>query len=147
MSFLERITYEYDFTLQVIRTWPLLGRGLGHTMIGIYELLLVQPRIQLPAHNTFLVVWAELGIVGLFLYATATLTMLWHGWRHWTDENAAILTCGWIGIIVILLLDYYMWGDLRSQLLFFMYLGWMQGTFDIAAEHRPPMSIPNHNEL
>ncbi|NDJ36883.1 MAG: O-antigen ligase domain-containing protein, partial [Chloroflexi bacterium] len=74
------------------------------------EYLPAADRILLPAHNTYLLIWAELGLPGLLLVLTGlalTLTQL----RR--DDAAAIAAAALAAICLIMLVDFYFWGDLR----------------------------------
>jgi hypothetical protein len=109
-----RLFFEYEDTWQVIQSQPLQGVGMQQLLFHIADLHPPQTRV-LPAHNSFLIVWAELGAVGLGLYLGAYLVPLWHGRGAWR--------AAWLMLGVILAFDFYLWSDWHMRSLFFLALG------------------------
>ncbi len=82
----------YSITWKMIQESPWLGRGLNsfgreffsyrvNTKFGRNQKLINQPGAFRQAHNEYLQVWDELGIVGLTLFALLYFGLLWQGAR------------------------------------------------------------------
>lgn len=119
----QRLTYEFPRTLTAIQESPLVGHGMGNVLPAIYEATGERLALLLPAHNSFVVVWAELGLPGTALYAAALLTALGAAWRRRHDPRVRFLLAGLLAVLVISMLDYYWWSDLRSRVLLMIMLG------------------------
>lgn len=118
---LRRLTYEFPNTLKVAYTAPLVGVGSGNLMVTISKLQAGLNNVYLPAHNVYLVVWAETGLVGIFLFITAC-SQTTKGLRMQPTE-LLILSCCTLTIYLIMIFDYYFWMDLRSRIALFLCLG------------------------
>ena len=114
--------FYFDDTLDVIeREFP-LGAGAGNLMVVIGQLRGdVWPR-KFPAHNVYLVILAELGIVGLALFLVGTVSILGHWWLHAQKLRFVWGACVF-ALMVTMLFDYYWWGDHRSRMLLFWVIG------------------------
>jgi len=138
-----RLIFEFDPTYAVIRVYPLQGAGMGQVLIAAYAQTQAWYRILLPAHNTYLVVWAELGLIGLALYCAA----IWQTLRLTLFRNPTrsifIFGLSLLAISAVGLFDYYFWSDPRSQILFFIDIGlvWQQ----IVREHSAPFVPPSRH--
>ena len=79
-------------------------------------------RLLLPAHNTYLMIWSELGIVGVGLWLAGLLTII----VQLRPNQQPLLTI-WAGCIlalsVIMITDFYFWGDVRSRTMLFWAIG------------------------
>lgn len=135
---------------QVIEQSPLTGSGANNLLLAIGtahpdgEILLadsgswltrlfhssIQP--LLPVHNLFLMVWGELGIVGLGLFtAGIILAIIAPISRKYVYPAALpqarslslIWTACLVGLCIISVFDYYFWGDFRSRVLLFWVIG------------------------
>ncbi len=95
----------YANSLHLLRDYPLTGIGLGETfpLIYSYDVLLLQVPFLNYAHNLFLAVWLNhglLGLLGLLWLLVAFLSLLGRGIR----EGASPLFWGAsLGVVVLLL--------------------------------------------
>lgn len=102
---------------------PLLGVGIGnygwHSFMlhGLSDLAAASPKSQLShhAHNTFLEILAELGIVGLLLLLFLLLTWLRQFLKHWGSLET------WF--IAVVLLTLFIHGNLEYPFWFSYFLG------------------------
>lgn len=117
----------YQAALAVIKTSPVSGAGLGTaaTQAFIKEFNLYHGEAPfVHAHNFFLEVWIEAGLLGIVGFVSA---MLWnikkaaHTVRHCKDSAARTLTCGacaaMCGALVCGLAD-YLWNYPRVMCIF-----------------------------
>ncbi len=108
-----------DDTMQVLQEHWLLGVGANNVMLKIAYLNPLDEKLLLPIHNVYLLIWAEVGLIGLGLFIFAIGASL-----RQIKRDASIF---WIGavfsLLLIMLVDYYLWGDYPSRLMFFIVLG------------------------
>jgi len=132
----ERFTVGFPKTLAVWAERPLLGTGLD----GLRPALLELPPDEgfslgvLAAHNVYVVVLAELGALGLGLFAAA----LWFPLRRlWAARGAEqLILLALLTVCVMMLWDYYFWHGypLRALVLWLSGLAWEQAS---RATHAP----------
>ena len=94
-------------TLQIIKDFPVFGAGFGSYM-SIYPLYktLAGNAIYDHAHNDYLELFTDGGIIGFCLAAWFVVAVLWHGWkmiRVRRDQYAILLGIGAISGLVALL--------------------------------------------
>ena len=130
-SLAERAAYNHE-AWQIIQNHRLFGIGIKNYGLGVYnEIDATQPAYAYqPAHNVFLLVWAEIGIFGLICF----LVFLFSGfvilWRRRNLEALALLTA----LIVIMCFDHWLW-----SLSFGIYLFWLV----IGITHTAKLDIRN----
>lgn len=123
-----RLTLGYDDTFKVIKKEPILGVGEGNLMVHVgRNNPFPKVSVLLPAHNTFLVVWAELGILGLILFILACGTVLAHLFVQSEGTATSIWSLAFLAWAVIMAFDYYPWLDYRTRLLTFWIIGMWWG--------------------
>ncbi|MCI0708630.1 MAG: O-antigen ligase family protein [Chloroflexi bacterium] len=125
-DFTSRLTFAFADTVAVTRQHPLLGVGHGNLLIAIGQLRAGSPDILLPAHNVLYLVRAELGLVGVFLLVMCLLTVLL---RLRRDSPGGVMLWGscLAALSIIMLLDFYLWSEVRSHLLFWYVIGMWWG--------------------
>jgi hypothetical protein len=119
---LDRVFGTYPHTMAIIRQHPLLGVGANNLLLAISQLPVEFVTRPQPAHNVYFAMWAELGILGppLFILAVGQIvTQL----RRRDGIRAFIAGAGVLAWCLIMLIDYYPWGDPRSRLMFFLVMG------------------------
>ena len=130
-SITERVASNHD-AWQIIQNHWLFGVGIKNYGLGVYnEIDGREPAyFYQPAHNVFLLVWAEIGIFGLICF----LVFLFSGfvilWRRRNLEALALLTA----LIVIMCFDHWLW-----SLSFGIYLFWLV----IGITHTAKLDIRN----
>jgi O-antigen ligase len=124
--------------LSMIATHPLVGIGSGQFVLEMqkYSKIILEIWQHQPVHNVFLLIWAELGILGLFIF----LCFLWKLIRHnlkqkrsmWNIYMSAIL----FSFIFIMLFDHYFWDIQQGQIMLWMVMGLIAGS--IKCHSDPP---------
>ena len=99
----------------LIKKHPVLGVGMGnYTQAVARELRPGQPLYSYqPAHNVFLLIWAELGIVGLFLFVTVLYCIA-------RQAKFSILN---FTFLILLMSDHFLWTLPFGVLLFWGVMG------------------------
>lgn len=122
-----RLTLGYSDTWDVAQENLVVGVGEYNLMVAVGRNVLA-PTVPtlLPAHNAFFVILADLGIVGVILFALACITILSTLLRN-PQGPLLIWTLAFVAWFVILLLDYYPWADYRGRLLMLWLVGMWWG--------------------
>ena len=121
-----RVTFGFSNSVPLIEENPVLGVGNGASVMAYGREWAGSKQLLLPAHNTYVYIWSELGVIGVFLFITALLSLL----RLLHPRNGQpILILGLaLGCTMIVMgFDYYFWGEPRSQVLLFWLAGMMWG--------------------
>ncbi len=117
------------YTFRMIGQQPLIGLGAGMNAWASAQMIRDDPRqIDMqaqPVHDVPLLIWSELGLVGLLLWAGS---LFGAGWilfrvRKAVDPLALALAAGTLTLFGIGLLDYYGWGIFHFGLLWWGILG------------------------
>ena len=146
-SLLFKSLTERQFYLNVSRGTilnnPILGEGIGQFVLSIpiYTSQAIESWQFQPVHNIFLLIWSELGIIGLSLF-------LWFLWRLFKKpkteigeccilENKSDVLSSWslskypkaiiLGFIFIMFFDHYLWDIQQGSLMLWMTLGLIAG--------------------
>ncbi len=121
----DRITYGFPNTITLFQRDPVRGVGLYNLLERLRYIPPDPVSIQLPAHNVYLVVFAELGVVGGVLYALG----LWYPLRGlWTRHGGQFIAGGaLLAFSLMILFEYYFWSSSEMRMLTFWLLGTMWG--------------------
>ena len=102
---------------QIISSHESLGVGLGNYIPAIYA---VKPNLPgwsyEPAHNVYLLVWAELGGFGLIIFLTIYALIFLHSWRKNNYLFGALVLC--LGVTG--LFDHYFWTQYVGLILWWL---------------------------
>jgi hypothetical protein len=128
--FLGRNFYTVD-TNRVIAQSPVLGVGANNLMLEIAHLRPGFYDTVFPVHNGFWLIRAELGLPGLLLISAACLSTL-IGLRNTAHTVRFVWACCFLGICLIMLVEFYMWASPHSRVLLFYVLGLYWGSYDVA---------------
>jgi O-antigen ligase len=113
-SFSERKMYLDDSLTLIKKNW-LFGVGLGNYTKAIAVSQPKRPWYYLqPAHNAFLLVWAESGLGALLFFATLFAYLFWQAGKNRNILNLSVLAA----LVIIMLFDHYLW-SLHFGVLFF----------------------------
>ncbi|MBZ0307575.1 MAG: O-antigen ligase family protein, partial [Anaerolineae bacterium] len=112
----DRLFFAYDDTLEVLRQSPILGVGADNLMVEISHQNPFSLEVLLPAHNAFLMIWAELGLPGLIL-------VLMTFWGIAGRDRAVSYPYCLLAIGLVMLFDFYFWGDFRMRVMWFWVVG------------------------
>lgn len=122
----ERVTY-INVSRGTILTNPTIGIGIGQfvaSMDAYSQKTLLAWEYQ-PVHNVFLLIWSELGIIGLSLF----LTLIYGSFLTIFTENnivprgtiiTSIIKVALISQMLILLFDHYHWDIQQGQIVFWL---------------------------
>lgn len=116
----DRLFFAYDDTLAVLRQSPILGVGADNLMVEISHQNPFSREVLLPAHNAFLMIWAELGLPGLIL-------ILMTFWGIVGRDTAVPCPYCLLAIALVMLFDFYFWGDFRMRVMWFWVVGMAWG--------------------
>jgi len=107
---------------EVIKAKPFLGTGIGNYVLELSELFPYQPSwYYQPVHNYWLLIWAELGIIGLL-----SIIGFWLYLFKTSCKN------GFWPLVIVLsifsLFDHWLWTQPLELLIFFLIAGLIAGT-------------------
>ena len=95
--------------LEMIKDNPMLGVGFGN-FEQKYQREYIQPeareRWQGHAHNTYLQLWAETGLIGLAIYCSMFVYILMWSWRRRSSDYAAMIFFSTAGFLMYSMTDY-----------------------------------------
>ena len=87
------------------------------------------PYMHQPAHNIYLLIAAEGGVVALILFCVVICNIVRHWWINQNDpvlKYSLLIMLG--GLLVIGLFDHYLWTIEAGSLLLWVTLGLLAGT-------------------
>ncbi len=121
-----------EYAIRMIRQHPIIGLGVGMNAWEAAQMIQADPRrIDMQAqsvHDIPLLLWSELGVVGLILWI---LTLGGAAWIILRSRPADPLTlafaAGVIALIVVGLFDFYTWGIFQFALLWWGLIGAVVG--------------------
>ncbi|MCX6763973.1 MAG: O-antigen ligase family protein, partial [Candidatus Moranbacteria bacterium] len=120
---------------------PILGLGMGQFVINMqkYAIIKLENWQFQPVHNVFLLVWSELGIIGLILF----MLMLWKLFHYvkfnfvphetklnhvtGTEQFRLIAKGILLGFIFIMIFDHYFWDIQQGQIMLWMIMAFTTG--------------------
>jgi len=107
---------------------PILGIGNGQFVISMENLPVIKENWMLePVHNVFLLVWSELGIVGLLFLTLFILYVFKNVPRGTFSELEKTFQTVFIGLLLILFFDHYLWDIQQGGFLLWTNLGFLVG--------------------
>lgn len=116
----ERMASFRDAKNIIANNW-LLGGGVGNYGLLLKESMpSTQPSyFYQPAHNVFLLIWSEIGVVGLILFLMIFQYLFRDGWRQKDFTTISIL----ISIIIMMMVDHWWWSLHFGVLFFWLVVG------------------------
>ena len=132
--------YDADLALQLARSSPWLGVGLGRNVDA--ALLLGEDAQRV--HNVLLLAAAELGVPGLLLVLCLLLAPVWAYWRLYRRACYARAAAGlapWLMLLVVNQLDTTLWltGNWQTAILFGLAAGNAAYQLQTAINERPQL--------
>ena len=124
-SFAERLILS-QAALDISLKSPLFGVGPGNfiaVLAGLNLFSLAETRLLQPVHNIFLLILAENGLVGLFLFGTAIAAVT----KNVSTKTFALF----IIILIFASVDHFFWTLQQGQFLF-----WLAISFILAQNHQ-----------
>lgn len=134
--------YMWQSAMWMIRERPILGQGLNTFMANYLDHWVGGERQPRYAHNCYLQVAAETGIVGLAAFGWFLAALVWVGWRLLrTTDNVRdrLLQLGWLGALTALLTQSFLDTSLytlRFAALFWCLAGLIMGCAGWPAKDR-----------
>lgn len=99
----------YSSTFQLVKSAPLIGRGLSS----------VEYQVGIKAHNIYLQLWAELGLLGLLIYSLAMIITLSNSIKLYIGvKNEQNLNCRYFILISIYIQIVFMLYGLTGNVLY-----------------------------
>jgi O-antigen ligase len=123
-SVILRQTYS-EHAFELIKNKPLLGVGVGNYIPALQDLAHLQSWQYQPAHNIFLVIAVEMGIVGLIVFL---LMIIPAGIRFMWNLNNPLALVLFVSFLFFLFLggfDHYLVTIQQGRLMFFTLIGLM----------------------
>jgi O-antigen ligase len=118
---------------------PIIGIGQGQLVWSMRGFNIEAWQFQ-PVHNVFLLIWSELGIIGLFLFTGILYGMFracpvnsncstWNNLNFYGVEHPELIFRGiLLGFIFIMLFDHYFWDIQQGQIILWLVLGFIYGS-------------------
>lgn len=138
-AFFDRLVFAKDDTIAVTRDVPLHGVGIGNLVIeiGLWRDPPDSP-LLIPVHNVYLMVLAELGLIGFVFYGMGCLAILAK-----FRQQPVVVTL-FLAICLSMLFDFYFWHHFRMRLLFFWVVGLCWGYLLRATDPDKPSPDPGY---
>jgi len=107
---------------EIIKQNPLLGVGMGNYGLAVHGQIddAQEAWFYQPVHNVYILILAELGIIGILLMAYSLWLIAFHGISKKTLLNAGVF---FIPIIVIASFDHYLWSLYSGMMISAVYVG------------------------
>ena len=110
---------------------PIMGVGAGQFVLNMQNYcgqVLEFWQFQ-PVHNVFLLIWSELGLVGLLLFIYFLYKILWSKIvPRGTISIGAYFKAIFVGFLFIMLFDHYLWDIQQGQIMLWIVLGLIVAT-------------------
>ncbi len=111
--------------LHVIREYPVIGVGVGSFILELANTAMEGAPIE-PVHNIFLLITAELGLVGLLLFLGVCISIV-STFVKSRSPTAILAGAVLAGLAVISLFDHYLWTIAPGRVLLGLVLGLWAG--------------------
>ena len=115
--------------MEIIKNRPIAGVGIGNYTLGVYNFVNGSwPGYYYQAvHNIYLLVLAELGIIGALMFYLILGLLFWFGvlkkGRREFELKEVIMLLALISILIISLFDHYFWTMYFGIIIFWLVLG------------------------
>ncbi len=120
LSFIRRAELNW-IALEMVKDHPLLGVGLNNFTVAMsgYGEVSGWIRFLQPVHNVYLLIAAEVGLVGLVLF----FCLLFSVFSFLLKERSYLLLISMLQIILLCFVDHYFWTLPQTSLLFWLLVG------------------------
>lgn len=121
-SLVERTTYQKQSqNLREKHFWA--GVGMGNYTLAVYQEVNKNfpARFYQPVHNVYLLIWSELGIVGLILFLSFIFYLLFFilNQKKFNQWNLTFLTI-FIAFLIMMFFDHWLWSNHFGVMLFWL---------------------------
>lgn len=125
---LQSIELRFAFTeqaLTLIKNHSLLGLGIGNYTLGVFEEINNSwpGYYYQPVHNIYLLILAELGILGLVLFILILALLIWRLAKIVPSLEKTIVFLALLSVLVISVFDHYFWTLYFGVMMFWIILG------------------------
>jgi O-antigen ligase len=115
----------YSQAWDVIKQNRILGAGIGNYGLGVYEDIddSQEAYFYQPVHNTFLLIWAELGVIGLILVIVLMLMIVnfvYLGLKKKQDISTVFIFM--FPLVILALFDHYLWSLYSGLMILVAYI-------------------------
>lgn len=131
---------------------PILGIGIGQFVIRMqnFSSTILQNWQYQPVHNVFLLIWSELGLIGLALFIWL-LKIMFHvehfpysfvprGIMEKDRKSVRIVLIYFkgilLGLLFIMIFDHYLWDIQQGEIILWIILGLIAGIINVLAEDK-----------
>ncbi len=119
------ITLRFTFTeqaLQVFQHDPFFGVGIGNYTLGVFQIInATWPGYYYqPVHNVYLLVLAELGIIGSILFFIIIARLLLWAMQSSASIEKTITSLSLIAILVMGVFDHFFWSSFFGVMIFWI---------------------------
>lgn len=126
-SYIDRGLFNH-LGLKIFNTYPVLGVGVGNYIPALNDMFHPTGWQNQPAHNIFIVIAVELGILGVMLFATIILKIFGTASNFKKEYLNYMLLVGGMVFVIMSMFDHYFVTIQQGQLTFFTLLGLIAGT-------------------
>ena len=124
-AYQDRVAFSADVTASAIKNKH-IGIGIGH---GVYDVIKRMPyenayRYQ-PAHNIFLLIYWELGIIGLLVFTGFIGSLALENWRTQLKKMRFLFIFKIVSMAFVLslgMVDHYQWTLHQGSMIFWLFL-------------------------
>lgn len=131
------VSYRTDYNqdgLSIIKQSPLVGIGVNNYVVAYETTKPGMPAWQYqPAHNVFIVLAAEIGLIGLVALATMIIFLLRFTWNQ-KSEQALFVKLALLNLLIVGMFDHYLITIQQGRLLLFVVLGLLASTSFVSHE-------------
>ncbi len=117
-----RVTMQ-EVALQVIRDHPWLGVGFNNYLIAIPSYLQGKAVDTIFVHNIYLLIAAEMGLIGLAVFLLFCAYVLYRGWKSRETFEGRVLLVLFIALLAIGWVDYHPIVVQQMRMIFFLTAG------------------------
>lgn len=125
-----RGTYN-EMGLELVKKYPVLGVGVGHYIPALRDFYQLEDWQYQPAHNIYIFLAAELGILGLGLFLIIVGSIIKRAWINKNQLLTFTLLLGVGSFLFIGLFDHYPLTIQQTRLTFFLLLGMLAAQANI----------------
>lgn len=122
-----RETYNH-MGLELIKKYPLIGVGVGQYVPALRDMFHMEPWQYQPAHNIYIFLAAELGLLGLALFLIILFEIIKNAWPKREELLPFTLLLAMFVFLFIGLFDHYPLTIQQTRLTFFVLLGMLAAT-------------------
>jgi len=127
----DRILYQ-NIAIEMIKQKPLFGVGYKNFVLAMddYSATELKSFQHQPVHNIYLLVAAEIGLIGLAVFLLFIGSILYKAWKSKLTPLSITFFSIFVGFLFIGLFDHYLLTIQQGSLMFFLVSGLLVATFE-----------------